>query len=139
MEKDLILKKIESLLRCVSRIKEQGDISQNALESDFDLQDIVVLNIERAIQICVDIGNHILLDFNVEGPRTMAETFEMLEKHKIIDKEIANVMKGAVGFRNIAVHQYEKLNMEIVEAVVNKHLSDFQMFVKEIVQFLERK
>mgnify|MGYP003873966533 CR=1 FL=1 len=37
-----------------------------------------------------------------------------------------------VGFRNIAVHDYQELQAPIVLAILDKHLSSFDDFIKEI-------
>ena len=55
MDKDVINNKIESLMRCVERIRTHIPSSVEELESDFDMQDIIILNLERAVQICVDV------------------------------------------------------------------------------------
>lgn len=137
MNRRLVLQKLESLARCVERILSQGAITQEILERDFDIQDIVVLNIERAIQNCVDIGNHILVDCATCGARSMADTFLLLEKIGVLPQKVARSMVSAVGFRNIAVHQYEKLSMAVVSAIINNNLDDFKAFASAIYKYLK--
>ncbi len=132
MDKEVLAAKLAALIRCVHRVKSQGISNLEDLENDIDKQDIIILNLQRAVQICVDIGNHILLDYDSETPSTMAETFRKLSQNKLISQNTAENLSHAVGFRNIAVHQYENLDCKIIYAVITKHLDDFKDFAEEI-------
>ena len=133
MDKVLLQKKLEMLVRCIERIKSQNVSSLEELESNLDKQEIIILNLQRAVQICIDIGNHILLDYSVT-PTTMADTFKsMAEKGIISDSNAANLAK-AVAFRNIAVHQYDTLDNKIIFDIINNHLVDFSDFAASIAK-----
>ena len=106
------------------------------MEANLDKQEIIILNLQRAVQICVDIGNHVLLDFDSGTPSTMAETFRKLAQNNLISDSTADNLCHAVGFRNIAVHQYENLDCKIIYAIITKHLDDFRDFSKEISSLL---
>ena len=132
MDKEVLEAKLASLIRCVHRVKTQGISSIEDLENNIEKQDIIILNLQRAVQICVDIGNHILLDYDTETPTTMAETFKKLAQNKLISQNTSENLSHAVGFRNIAVHQYEDLDCKIIYAIVTSHLDDFKSFAEEI-------
>ena len=132
MDKEVLQTKLEALIRCVHRIKSQNISTLEELESNLDKQEIIILNLQRAVQICVDIGNHILLDYKTPTPNTMSETFKYLAENKIIPQDNATELSHAVGFRNIAVHQYENINCKIVFAIVQSHLDDFKTFAEAI-------
>ena len=132
MDKEVLRAKLEALIRCVHRIKDQNISTFEELDMNLDKQEIIILNLQRAVQICVDIGNHILLDYPGSTPSTMSETFINLAKNGIISEQNATDLKHAVGFRNIAVHQYENINTRIVFEIVTKHLDDFKAFAESI-------
>ena len=136
MDKEVLEAKIAALIRCVHRVKSQGILSLEDLEKNIDKQDIIILNLQRAVQICVDIGNHILLDYDTETPATMAETFRKLALNKLITQSVADNLSHAVGFRNIAVHQYENLDCKIIYAIITSHLNDFRNFASEIEKLM---
>ena len=136
MDKEVLEAKIAALIRCVHRVKSQGILSLEYLEKNIDKQDIIILNLQRAVQICVDIGNHILLDYDTETPATMAETFRKLAQNKLIPQSVADNLSRAVGFRNIAVHQYENLDCKIIYAIITSHLDDFRNFASEIEKLI---
>ena len=136
MDKEVLQMKLEALIHCVHRIKSQEITSVDELESNIDKQEIIILNLQRAVQICVDIGNHILLDYETPTPSTMSETFKYLADNKLISSKNAEELSRAVGFRNIAVHQYENLDCKIIYAIITSHLDDFKNFAGAISKLI---
>lgn len=137
MDEEVLLTKLESLIKCVLRIASQNVQSVEEIESNLDKQEIIILNLQRAVQICVDIGNHILLDYQTPTPTTMAETFKRLFENNLISNENAVNLSHAVGFRNIAVHQYENIDCRIIYAVVKNNLNDFRTFAASMQKLLK--
>lgn len=137
MDNELIEQKLESLRRCLQRIQGKCPSSAETLASDPDLQDIVVLNLTRALQLCVDIGTHLISGMDTPPPSTMGQTFDLLAEIGVINTELAIRMKKAVGFRNIAVHNYEAINWQIVHAIATSHLNDFKDFAQAVARNIE--
>ncbi len=129
MENDVILKKIDSLGRCISRIEEKCPKTVEELKQNYDLQDILSVNIERAVQLSVDIGSHLLAEKGIGAPDTMGEVFSLLTEESVIPKELAERLTKSVGFRNISVHEYERIDWDIVFAIASKHVDDFKRYV----------
>lgn len=137
MPNDVILNKLESLRRCVSRVEEKTPADVTELIDDLDRQDIIVLNIERAVQLCVDIGLQIIGEKNLPVPDTMSETFRVLAKEQVLDATNAENLARAVGFRNIAVHAYQEIDWNIVFAIITRHLEDFRIFARSILAYID--
>jgi uncharacterized protein YutE (UPF0331/DUF86 family) len=138
MDKQIVEQKLESLRRCVERIQGKQPLSANDLETDIDKQDIISLNLSRAVQLTVDIGVHIISSLSSQVPDTMGQTFEVLADKHVIPKELATRLKKSVGFRNIAVHNYDAINWEIVHSIVQLHLRDFSEFAKAILVWQDK-
>jgi uncharacterized protein YutE (UPF0331/DUF86 family) len=134
MDREVVEQKLESLLR----IETKCPTDTATLIVDIDLQDIVALNLSRAVQICVDIGAHLIAGMEVPLPDTMGQTFDLLAQAGVLNNGLANSLKKAVGFRNIAVHNYESINWEIVHSIVKFHLADFSEFAKVVAVRLEK-
>lgn len=132
MDKQVIAQKLESLRKCVARIEAKSPKEAEILNQDIDLQDIIALNLSRAVQLSVDIGAHIIAELDSEAPETMGKTFDTLSEAGVIAQETALNLKKAVGFRNIAVHNYERINWIIVYAIIKNNLADFQAYAKQI-------
>lgn len=133
MDWDLIGLKLESLRRCLRRVEAKCPQDVATLSADYDAQDILALNLTRAVQLCVDIGAHLVADTQLSPPDTMGQTFDILQEAGIISVELAGRMKKAVGFRNLAVHNYDAINWAIVYAIARYRLTDFEDFAKAVV------
>ncbi|HCE45363.1 MAG TPA: hypothetical protein DET40_17630 [Lentisphaeria bacterium] len=134
MDKMVIFNKIESLRRCINRIREKTPETAGQLESDIDLQDIITVNLERAVQTSVDMAAHIIAELESPAPETMAEAFVILEKNRIIPPELSVKMQKAVAFRNIAVHAYQKMNWNIVHKIAKDGINDFVEFARLVTE-----
>lgn len=132
MDKIIVNKKLDSLYRCINRIQEKCPTDATKLKNNLDLQDVIVLNLSRAVQLCVDIAVHTLAASNQPAPNSMSEAFQRLAEMQIINTHLADRLKKSVGFRNLAVHNYHDLNWDIVFAVASKHLEDFKEFARKI-------
>ena len=129
---DVVINKIQTIERCLKRIREEYIGSEKEFESNYTKQDSVILNLERASQASIDIATHIIKNKRLGVPNRSRELFDMLLKANIISQNSCKQMQNMVGFRNIAVHDYQNLNIEIVISIVQKHLGDFEGFIDEI-------
>ncbi len=133
MDKLVLAQKLESLRHCLQRIEQKCPSTAAQLANDADLQDVIVLNLTRAVQISVDIASHIISQSNEPSPTTMGDTFTTLQKLDVIDQRTQENLRKAVGFRNIAVHNYEAIDWEIVFSICQKQLVDFQQFARSVI------
>jgi uncharacterized protein YutE (UPF0331/DUF86 family) len=124
MGNDVIFNKIETIERCINRIKSVYDNNPENL-NDYTKQDSIVLNIQRACEAAIDLAMHIISEKNLGIPQSSRDSFEVLHSNNIIDDKVTQNMKSMVGFRNIAVHDYKALNLKIVQVIIEKHLKDF--------------
>ena len=99
---------------------------------DIDTQDILALNLERSVQFCADIANHILSSLDDAPAMSMAESFERLSAKEIIPLELARNLRRAVGFRNLSVHAYDKIDWNLVWTYFESDLSDLVNFAQII-------
>lgn len=134
MKNDVILNKISVIERCINRVK---DVYANDPENlkDYTKQDSIILNIQRACESSIDLAMHIVAEQRLGLPQTSRDAFDILQTHSIIDENIAKRLKAMVGFRNIAVHDYQTLNLDILEKIVDNHLGDFTDYTKQILSF----
>ncbi|MCD6398196.1 MAG: DUF86 domain-containing protein [Spirochaetaceae bacterium] len=130
---DVVRRKLESLRRCMGRIEEKRPKTVEILKTDYDIQDIISLNLERAIQLSVDIGSYLLAESEQTPPNTMGEIFSELAVAGIITEDLAHKLRKAVGFRNISVHEYQNVDWEIVFSIINRNLDDFKDFMRAVI------
>jgi uncharacterized protein YutE (UPF0331/DUF86 family) len=139
MDRRVIADKLERLRRCMQRIEHKRPPTLATLAADVDLQDILSVNLERAVLLCVDIAAHIIASREVPAPTTMAAAFDALHALHVLSPDLANSMKKAVGFRNIVVHNYQEIDWGIVFNICHHKLDDFRAFAQAIVHILSRE
>lgn len=132
MTSDVIMNKVMVIKRCIRRIHEVYDNDPRNL-SDYTKQDSIVLNIQRACEAAIDLAMHIVAEKELGLPQSSREAFDLLQQNHIIDGELSARLKAMVGFRNIAVHDYQALNLDVVQNIINKHLTDFSAFASLVL------
>lgn len=115
-DKDIVLAKANSIQRCLKRIKVVTKLNPVTLD-DLDTQDIFILNLQRAVQSAIDLATHIIASEGLGISDTIKGNFELLEKAGVIGKGLSKKMQSMVGFRNIAVHDYQNINVEILKTI----------------------
>ena len=136
MDRTLVEAKLESLRRCVERIAAKTPLAADQLAQNPDLQDIIALNLQRAVQLSVDLASHLIAETNAPPPSTMAENFEALKNLQLISPALSERMTKAVGFRNIAFHSYQAIDWNIVFQICRHHLDDFRQFAQAVAKRL---
>lgn len=135
MVKDVIYNKCAIIERCLGRIREEYAGNPENLQN-YTKQDSIILNIQRACEACIDLAMHIAAEKHLGIPQSSREAFELLSSHQYISEELAKNLKAMVGFRNIAVHNYQIINLKILEKVIEDNLIDLQQFSQTILEIL---
>jgi uncharacterized protein YutE (UPF0331/DUF86 family) len=133
-ERDIMISKTGSIQRCLNRIKDVTSLEPASLE-DQDKQDIFILNLQRAIQACIDLAAHVVASEGLGVPDTVKENFSLLNKKGIITADLASRMGKMTGFRNIAIHDYQDLDLEILKSILAKNLRDLEEFYVEVLGY----
>lgn len=125
--------------RCVKRVEEvYGKRQENLV--DLTKQDSIILNIQRACEASVDLAMHLVSKHKLGLPKTNRDAFDILQGEGMIEEYLANNLMNMVGFRNIAVHDYQSLDINVLQSIIEKHLSDFLSFTKVVLGLeLEQK
>jgi uncharacterized protein YutE (UPF0331/DUF86 family) len=128
MVKDVLYNKISIIEKCLMRIREVYDQNPDSLK-DYTKQDSIVLNIQRAVEATIDIAMFFVSTKKLGIPQNSRDAFEVLESNGIIDASMLEKLKAMIGFRNIAVHNYQAINLDILQRVIENHLQDFEEFI----------
>ncbi|MFO7603835.1 MAG: DUF86 domain-containing protein [Gammaproteobacteria bacterium] len=131
MTDDILLAKLATVDRCLHRIRKVSGDNPDAVEN-IDTQDIVVLNLQRAIQAAIDLAAWYLSSQHLGLPDTLKSHFTILRSAGIIDSELCQHLEAMVGFRNIAVHQYQQLDLDILKHIISHRLGDLEGFAMVI-------
>lgn len=134
MKNDVILNKVSIIERCLKRVNEEYANTPSNLKN-YTIQDSIVLNIQRACEASIDLAMHIVAEKKLGLPQTSRDAFSFLEENGILSSDLSNRMKAMVGFRNIAVHDYQELNLVILQNILEAHLDDFTKYTKIILDY----
>ena len=131
MTDDIGRNKSAIIRRCLARIAEEYCGDPGRLD-DITVQDSVILNLLRACEAAIDLAMHHVAEGRIGVPQSSRDAFSLLEKVGSLRPETAAVMRNMVGFRNIAVHSYQELHRPILEAILDRHLGDFEQLICEL-------
>jgi uncharacterized protein YutE (UPF0331/DUF86 family) len=132
IDKDLLLSKASSVRRHLKRAEEKSKPDLKTFLADIDRQEIVMFNLQMAIQNCVDIAAHIISEEGYGIPDSTAEMFYLLEENNYLDNQLTQKMVKAAGLRNLIVHEYAKIEAKQVYDIVQKDIADLNAYLKAI-------
>jgi len=134
MADEVLLNKAASIERCVVRVKEEYAADPATFATNFSRQDAAILNIQRACEASLDMGQHLIRRDKLGLPQSARDVFLFLEQHQRIDAQVAEAMRRMTGFRNLAVHDYQALQLPITLNIIQHHLDEFLTFAQQMLK-----
>jgi uncharacterized protein YutE (UPF0331/DUF86 family) len=131
---DIVLNKKESIERCISQVRTYyATASGLSFEEDYMKQDSIAINLQRACEQCIDLANHTIKANKLGLPKDSKDSFRLLAVARLIPLELSKHLEGMVGFRNVLVHEYQRMDIALMIEVIEKHLDDLVLFTNYIV------
>ncbi len=134
---DIIINKIQSIQRCVQRAREEYHKHPEGFDTDYTCQDAAILNVVRACEQAIDLANHVIKKQKMGIPSSSTESFELLQRKLVIDQRLMKKLKNMIHFRNVVIHNYQQLNLDIVKSVIESDLNDLVLFCDRIMEFVK--
>ena len=134
MADDVVLNKAASIEHCLQRVLEEYAGNDQNLVTNQTKQDAIVLNLQRACETSIDLAMYVISRRRLGIPQDSRDAFTLLQTVGILPAELATRMQRMVDFRNVAVHEYTRLNLDVVLAIITKQLDDFRTFSSTIVK-----
>lgn len=131
-----LAKKIQSMERCITRIKKVKNSTKEEFLTNLDLQDVITLNLQRLIQLGIDIACILISNQNLLIPERMADVFLLLNRLEIIDSDLAFKLAKSVGLRNLAVHEYSNLDLDLLYEFAYTEIQDYTIFMLAILKLI---
>jgi len=131
MNRDIFLNKRRSLETCLTRVRDKYAAGRAALD-DLDTLEIILLNLQRACEISIDLAMHAVASHSLGIPQESRDAFRMLQQAGWIGDDLARCMQNMVGFRNVAIHQYQEISLPVVAAILENHIGDFHSFLEAL-------
>jgi uncharacterized protein YutE (UPF0331/DUF86 family) len=136
VDKDLILAKAGSVKSHLNRVIEKRNVDLDSFIKDIDRQESILFNIQTAVQNCIDIAAHIISEESFGVPGSTTEMLYILEKNGYLSNDLTQKMVKAVGFRNLIVHEYGKIELEQVYEIAQNDINDLNEYLKAIFKKL---
>lgn len=133
MADDVLVNKAATIERCVGRAREEYLRGPNTFATDLTRQDAAILNIQRACEAALDMGQHLVRRERLGVPQSARDVFTLLAHAQWIEPTLADALKRMVGFRNIAVHDYQALQLPITVSIIQNHLEEFLQYSKALL------
>lgn len=130
MPADVILNKVAIIERCLERVLQEYEGHEQDFATNLTRQDAAILNLLRACEAAIDLAMHIVRVHRLGIPQESRAAFQMLADANLLEQSLADRLKAMVGFRNIAIHNYQELDLEIVRHIITDRLDDFRRFAR---------
>ena len=134
MHDDVLINKAATIERCVARAREEYQRDPASFAEDYTRQDAAVLNVQRACEAALDMGQYLIRRERLGVPQSARDVFNLLAQGDWLDVELAEALKRMVGFRNIAIHDYQTLQLPITVKVITHHLDEFLRYSERILK-----
>ena len=135
-DSDLILARAGSVRSHLKRVFEKRNVDLDGFLKDIDRQESILFNIQMAVHNCIDIAAHIISENGLGVSGSTTEMFYLLEKHGYLNHDLTGRMVKAVGFRNLIVHEYGKIELEQVYEIAQNDITDLNEYLKAIIKKL---
>ena len=120
---DVLINKAAIIERCIRRIKAEYAAAPQ-LDNPTHA-DALTLNIERACQAAIDMAMHLVAKHHLGIPQSSSDSFALLEKASLIGTDLCHSLRAMTGFRNVAIHEYQELDMDILHYIARHGFMDF--------------
>ncbi len=130
---DVVINKAATIERCILRIRQEYVGKKEVWKENFTVQDSIILNLQRACEASIDLANFIVKKRKLGIPQNSRDSFDLLLQAGLIKGSICTNMKHMVGFRNLAVHEYQSLNLDVIESIIDHRLEDFEEYTRAMI------
>lgn len=137
-DRDVVESKLTFLREYLVDLNEYQTVSLSDYKKNKKEQRFVERTIHLACESCLDISAHIISTGGLREPRDNKDLFLVLYENRIISEPVYEAMTKMAKFRNIIVHDYARIDPEIVVGILHMNVDDFKRFSKEIIQFLDK-
>jgi uncharacterized protein YutE (UPF0331/DUF86 family) len=120
---EVLLSRADTIERCVRRAREEYVGHKHEFEDNFTRQDAILLNLQRACEACIGMANRMIKLRRLGYPKESKDSFAILQRAQLLDRQAAAAMVAMVGFRNVAVHEYQELDLQKVRHIIEHRLT----------------
>ena len=138
LEKNIVEGKLARLREYIDLL-ENFEVGEDEFLQNKDPQHLLVFRLTRCVELAIDIATHLVASMKLPRDETAAEVFQTLSEEEILSKSTSEAMSKAVGFRNLAVHEYDGVDFDLerIYRDYRKDVEDIKKFAKEVSEYLK--
>ena len=133
---ELLAKRLARIETCVQELRTLS--RPERIGSDLREERFIEHTLQIAIQSAIDVAAHVVSDERLGEPATLREHFDLLARAGWLPRTLVAALHDMAGFRNVLVHGYEEVDLEVVRDVAEHHLGDLLAFVAAIRERMGR-
>lgn len=136
---DRFLALLDAARQAVEVLKRyRTSVPRERLLTDVDTQNMVLFAMYRAVQACIDLGQHLISERGLRVPAAYREVFRVHAEAGVLDAALASRLQGWSGLRNIIAHQYGSIDHAIVANALYGELADLEAFLAVMARQVEQ-
>ena len=134
-----IISKFNRLDEYYKILQEIKKINEKSFVNDFHFYGLAERYLQLSIEIILDIGKLLINEKDLSRAESNQNIFDVLKDNHIISDKLHNQLFGVANFRNILVHDYEKIDRKKIYHNLQNEIDQFIQFKKEIIKYLNKK
>ena len=132
IDKNLIMAKAGKVDAHLRRIEVKRSVKLEEFLGDLDIQESILFNLQMAVQNCIDIAAHVISDEELGVAGSTNEMFYILQENGYLSPALTEKMVGALGFRNLVIHEYGKIDLKKVYQIAHEDVDDLEEYLSAI-------
>lgn len=134
-----IVAKLQALDEYLGYLKELQKVNKRSFLNDYHFFGLAEHYLHLSIEVLLDVSKLVVIAYELPRPEEPRDLFEVLRKHKVINQRLFQSLSGVTGFRNILVHEYEKINKTLIYDNLQHSVEQFSEFKKQIKKYLKSR
>jgi len=136
IEERVVNERLAYIDMMLARLKSRRSLSLAEFQADEDRRDATLYELQTCIEAMTDIGNHLIAAVGLRKPKDRGEIMLILAEADIIGEPLARRLVEAVAMRNVLVHGYLDLVVDMVYQTIQENLGDIEAFCRDIVRYM---
>ncbi len=134
-----IVGKLQALDEYLGYLKDLQKVNKKSFLADYHQFGLGEHYLHLSIEVLLDVAKMVIIAFNFPRPEENRDVFRVLHDKKVMSEKLYNQLMGASGFRNVLIHEYEKINRERVYEYLQNDIDQFREFKRQALRFLAKQ
>lgn len=136
-DQSVIRERLKLLNEYINDLLELQDVDLQTYQENKLIRRTVERTLHLAVEVCLDIGQHIIAREGFRTPEDNKDVFIVLSDQEVLPGELLPDLISMTKFRNLIVHDYARIDNHVVFSILKRRLGDFDAFARAIVHYLE--